>query len=228
MAYSDPVSVVDFPPMLNQLTKDVGKKDELTVFIPKGSRLYRNLLIKSGQYKNDSNFPEDLDYQGYKNTGPDMAYIRNMTIKDKGLSIVIDVKNSPLSRFYVADNDSRYSVLYTYGQGTVLSIQFLTQSDYSDDISYLYKKYTNSLIANGYETASWIEHFQTLRSYEKDNKIIKLIDSNYVNFPYRVQGYFAVLEIYDKDVYNNYNQVLKEIKNKDLDVTYSQLDKLIK
>jgi hypothetical protein len=243
----DPLTDYDYdknvPPSLDVLTTQVGKKDELEIFVPKMSLRYISYFIvdhkDAREYRtkyynglgNDGKLKEDpaAMKRGFANP----ATINKMTFYKNGILVKINVKDSPFTEFSIGDFDSKYDVRYTYGHGYVMKAELVTSTKSDGDsgkIDYVVNEYKTALKNKGYSYESLFGYFQESPLYAKDETVIAINvykSSMAERIIYNYQYENAVMVITSKDVFNNYAKIEADIKKKDYDSEFSKLDRIL-
>lgn len=229
---------IDFPPIVDELVGKVGQKDELKVFVPKNSKLYAYYYLNANKekFKLDKGDMTMTQVNGMSLTifdieeFPEPKYINKIDFYKNGLNLFIDVKNSPLKIIVVDDVNSYYSIRYTYGRGYVLKAQLLTKVKYKGEYDfenrdYIIDKYKESLAKKGYKSNSFFSFLTSNPDLEKDNSLIVIDPASPF---YRESTININMNIYDKTIYDDYDNYLKKVRKIDLDNTYKELPRILK
>lgn len=235
------------PPTVENLTKQVGKQNELQVFIPENSSKYF--------YYFDIDHPIATEFRkkfffGIGNTDiipkmtsdlsmgrVDAKSIKNMDFYSNGVLLTLDIKDAPTTVVEIEPRDSIYSVKYTYAYGNVLKVELITKvSNESrtgvdkEAMNYVLTSYKKSLEVKGYTNKGFLGWVSEENVYKKENTVIEVND-NGKDLPASYIGYLipalAVMTIYDKNIYENYANMEIEIKNKEMATTYKRLDRIL-
>lgn len=234
------------PPTLEKLTKQVGLKDELQVFIPEKSPQYFYYFAIDHKIAHEFRkkfFADVGNYRSFFNLESnstesklDPSIIKDMNFYSNGVMLTIDVKNSSLS---VIESDSRYStfnVKYTFAYGQVLKAELITKiKNKSNDrfdkegMKYVLNTYKTALKNNGYKDSTFLG-WGNEDLFTKDNSVIE-IGSNEKDVSPVYLGYLipaiATMTVYDKDIYDNYSKIEDEIKNKSFEKDYNRLNRIL-
>lgn len=235
------------PPSLETLTKQVGVKDELQVFIPERSSKYFYYFIIDHPIATEfrkkfffgvGNDDTATKLKSYLSIGlVEPKNIKNMDFYNNGILLTFDVKNSPMTVLEIDDRQSVYSVQYTFAYGNVLKVELMTKVSNESRtgidkaaMNYVLSSYKQSLESKGYTNKSFFGWVGEESVYKKDNTVIE-VNSNGKDLPASYIGYLipalAVMTIYDKDIYENYADVEANIKNKDMERTYNKLSRIL-
>lgn len=235
------------PPSFDVLTSQVGKKDQLDVFLPKKSIKYTKYFLinhpdaiafrakyyrgyGNGKRSSEVSFPSEP-----KEGSIDPSTINKMTLFKNGLLMNIDVAKSPHTIFKVEDLTSDYAVSYEYGKGYVLKADLITSvkinslSDRSK-LEYVFDEYKKALNKKGYEYESIWGHINDNSAYEKGDIIVDISMSKMTNYDITVLGYRydnAKMSFYNKETYNNYQKMQEDFKQDEYRQEYQQLDRIL-
>ena len=247
--FSNVLKAYDFdnavPPSVETLIKQVGAQDELQVFIPEKSRMYfyyfsidhpiatefrKKFFFGVGNNSKEVKLASNLS-MGLVNA----KSIKNMDFYSNGVLLTLDIKESPLTVIEIDPRDSIYSVKYTFADSKVLKVELMTNvSNESktkvdkEAMQYVLNSYKEFLKNKGYTNKSLWGREEDV--YKKDNSVI-MIDNNTKGLPDAYVGYLipalAVMTIYDKEIYENYENIENDIKNKEMAKKFNRLDQIL-
>ena len=235
------------PPSVETLIKQVGSQDELQVFIPENSSMYFYYFsidhpiateFRKKFFFGIGNNDKKIKLDSNLSMGRvEAKSIKNMDFYSNGVLLTLDTKESPLTVFEIEERESIYSVKYTFAYGTVLKVELMTKvSNESrtnvdkEAMKYVLNSYKESLENKGYTNKSFWGWGKEGNVYKKDNSVI-MVDYNGKDLPASYMGYLipalAVMTIYDKAIYDNYDNVENDIKNKEMAKAFNRLDRIL-
>lgn len=231
------------PPSFDVLTSKVGKKDELQVFIPKQSMLYISYFLidhpdakqyREKYYGGIGNGEKSVKRKSSPSTGlVDPANVKKMEFYNNGMLVDLNVKDSPYTEFAVGDLNSDFDVKYTFGHGYILKAELTTSTKSEADdskLNYVINEYKTALKNKGYSYESVWGFIQADPLYEKDETIVgievyRTSIAERIILDYKYDN--AVMVIYDKDTFNNYDNIADDIKKKDYDIEFTKLGRIL-
>lgn len=236
------------PPSFDVLTKQVGKKDELEIFVPKTNLRYISYFIvdhkdareyRTKYYHGLGNGVEDTTedkVSAWKRGFANPATINKMTFYKNGVLVKINVKDSPLTVFSVSDYGDKFDVRYTYGHGYVTKAELITQTNTNiygsnnGQADYVVNEYKTALKNKGFSYESLFGYFEENPLYENDDTIVA-INVNETTLAERILLSYkydsVVMVVVNKDIYNNYAKIEAELKKKDYDIEFSKLNRIL-
>ena len=224
----------EFPPMFGKMITDLMQKDELTIFVPEDSDFYLYLNMINDK-KNGIN--KTTSYPILHSNYPEEKYIKKIESVEHGYNVVINVKDSPLTKLYIK-SESLYSMQYTYGRGQVLNINLITSVEL-ENYEYLEQKYRNILTSKGFEPVERSfanklnDYFTQSRSpeFSQNDVFVKIQGLSEQQQWYLPTGLTTIsLTIYNKKYSDreNYDKLVESIRAQDLDKKYDRIDKIFK
>jgi len=235
------------PPTVNELTKQVGKQDELTVFVPNEQVDY--FFYFRSSHPTAVEYRKKFFYELFNDddTKPRNEYtslgivkaslIKKMDFYNNGVLMTLNVKDSPLTEFEV--NEDKYSVTYSYAYGYVLkaTLRTKTQKFYVsldpvdvNAINYILNEYVKAIKNKGYTNKNLLGWLIGERLYEKDNIVIEIADDlkDEDNRYSKIQSSVAKMTVYNKEVYDNFKKIQDEIKTRNYEEEYKKLNFILK
>lgn len=232
------------PPTIDELTKQVGKKDELTLFIPSGTLEYF--------YYFGLNYPTAIEYREKffygvlndekdkkKKSMPslgliDAEFVKKIDFYNNGLMLTVNVKDSPLTE--ITTEEDNFAVKYTYSFGYILKATLVTKTQevaYSINaidikpINYVLGEYVKAVKNKGYQNKNLIGGLMGDRVFEKDNIVIEVDKDAKEANSIGLYSTTANMTIYDKEVYDNYDAIQDDIKTKSYEIEFKKLNKIL-
>lgn len=232
------------PPTIDELTKQVGKKDELTLFVPSGTAEYF--------YYFQLNHPTAIEYRekffyGVYNDGKDKKiepmlaigltdteFVKKMDFYNNGIMLTLNVKDSPLTE--ITTEEDNFAVKYTYSFGYILKATLVTKTQevaYSINaidikpINYVLGEYVKAVKNKGYQNKNLIGGLMGDRVFEKDNIVIEVDKDAKEANSIGLYSTTANMTIYDKEVYDNYDAIQDDIKTKSYEIEFKKLNKIL-
>lgn len=235
------------PPSFDVLTSQVGKKEQLNVFLPTKSVKYIKYFMIDHP---DATAFRAKYYHGYGNSKSvieskmpadpkegfiDPSTINKMTFFKNGILMNIDVAKSPHTIFDVEDLTSDYSVEYEYGKGYVLKADLITdvkinnESD-NEKVKYVFDEYKKALSKKDYGYESIWGYINNGSVYEKNDSIVEvsIYEMSFhasIALGYRYNN--ATMSFYTQETYNNYEKMLDDFKQDEYRQEYQKLDHIL-
>lgn len=215
----------DFPPIVTHMSTQVGKKNELSIVIPKTSRLYYDFAKEENPFLNDN-----YRFQNKIPSWVDHALLdKNITSIEKNqdsITLKLNTENIAYQVIRVVEDynvNNQFIFDYTVGHGYVVNIEISLHNEGLDDmivfeeVKYMHKKYIPALLNLGYKTGVFDG------SKFKNDKNMILLNTNMYS-----TGYTYSLVIYERSVYDNYKKIKKEIDEGDINSKYKILNTILK
>lgn len=245
----DEIPVYDYdnkvPPSFETIVNQVGKKNELTVFVSKQSIRYLYYFMsdhsdaveyRKTYYRGILTGENQVKTKADTETGRvDKAFIKKLEFYENGILVTIDIEKSPFSEFIVEDETSDFSVTYTYGHGYVLKADLETVIRSKNDpdgfqTKYVLDLYKNTVTNKGYSYRTLSGYFYDDTDYKKDDSIVNI--RHYVNkSDYRYLMEFenntVNMEFYTRETYADYAQLVEKLKMLDQAEKYKKLHRIL-
>lgn len=227
------------PPSFDTLTSQVGKQEQLEVFLPIKSLKYLHyfniqhpdaIAFRAKYYRGYGNGKSSIESKRAKPEDGEIDHltINKMNFFKNGLLMNIDVAKSPHTIFKVEDLTSDYAVSYEYGKGAVLKADLITTVKINeltdrDKVKYVLDEYKKALKNKGYSPESIWGYINDGSVYEKGESIINVSASEMSIY----RNVDTTMSFYSQETYNNYQKMQEDFKQDEYRKKYQKLDRIL-
>lgn len=227
--------IENFPMKFSQMSKIIGPKDSVEVFIPKDSYLMK-ILFTDEHIKNKEESLYKIDFGKIRRgttsyADPELAKrITNKVKKDNGTLITINLKDIKLQTLRVIDDNAETMFFneYLLGDRIVLKANLVfSQGTLGTDYESLNRQY--QYLKERYNMFFNNKHYYGLFfdsgriDYTNDVYANTIID-NEKNAP----SSKITLTVMNMDTYENYEKIINKIADKGFDQNFIQLNDILK
>lgn len=215
----------NFPPIISHLGTQLGKKNELTLVIPKTSKLYYIFTKEENLYNLQSNqFVSDLSsMMAYEDIE---EHIIHTQTNENSIVVTLNIEHIKHQTIRIAEDynpKNPFVFDYTIGHGYVINIEMTTIRYTDGDIMELFeetkhiaKKCHDALITIGYKSPFYKS------SYKNDKNVARIwVLAKRVSCT-------LTISLFEKDVYKNYHKIEKIMKAKNIEKHYQILNTILK
>jgi hypothetical protein len=223
----------NFPMIFTQMSKMVGEKETVDIFIPDTSYLIDTFYPKK-ELEDSSHLVVSFARlrRGLgSSTSPDIAKrIINTVDTENGKLITIDLKGLKRQTFrVVADNSfNDFFNEYEFADGKVLKAKLiLSKTSMSNDFEETERDY--KYLAKRYNTFLDNQHFnKSLFNNGRINDKEKLYVSTSIDKDKNYAINSITLTIMNSNIQENYDKIIEDLDEKDLDNKYKELNDILK
>lgn len=215
----------DFPPIVTHMSKQVGKKNELNIVIPKTSKLYYEFTKEENPFLKD-----DARFENSVSSFVNHAMLdKHITSIEKSEDFIILKLNTEKMNYQIIRVVEDYNINnqfifdYKVAHGYVLKIEItnhregLDSERVFDELKYMSKKYRTALFNLGYKTLIWKGD-----TFKNDTNVVIIKTQVYSS------GYTYSLIIYEKSIHKQYSKTKREIEQLDIESEYQVLNTILK
>lgn len=223
----------NFPMIFTQMSKMVGEKETVDIFIPNSSYLIDTLYPKKELENNNDLF---IDFGRMRrgvgsNASSDIAErIVNTVDTKSGKIITVNLKGLRIQTLRVVADKSYNDFFneYELADGKVLKVKLiLSKTNFSSDFEETDRDY--KYLAKRYDKFLDNQHFNTLLF---DNGRINDKEKLYVSTNISKDKKYSInsitLTVMNSKIQENYSKIIENLAEKDLDVKYKELNDIFK